>query len=191
MRARSVLLAMRYEKLLDEAGYPRGADGIRFSTIYEHYEFFDLGYYQIAMDYLRQIGIDVEIQIVSRAEMIQKAQQFTYLGLRSDTWAHEYPGAVGGIAFWWSETGWRPGNVNDALFDEYYENIQVATTIEERKEWTRKAGLRVAEQLWTIRGPIAPQLGAAQPWLKGYNGEADLGTTDKAQILARLWVDKE
>ena len=54
MRARSVLLAMRYEKLLDEAGYPRGADGTRCSTIYEHYEFFDLGYYQIAMDCLRQ-----------------------------------------------------------------------------------------------------------------------------------------
>ena len=43
------------EKLLDEAGYPRGADGVRFKTISEHYEFTDLGYYQIAMDYLRQI----------------------------------------------------------------------------------------------------------------------------------------
>ena len=50
------------EELLDEAGYPRGADGVRFSTVYEHYEFFDLGYYQIAMDYLRKIGIDVEIR---------------------------------------------------------------------------------------------------------------------------------
>ena len=49
------------ERLLDEAGYERGADGIRFSTIYSHYEFFDLGYYQIAMDYLRQIGIDVAL----------------------------------------------------------------------------------------------------------------------------------
>ncbi len=75
------------EKLLDEAGYPRGADGVRFSTIYEHYEFFDLGYYQIAMDYLRQIGIDVEIQIVTRAEMVKKALAQTYLGLRSATWA--------------------------------------------------------------------------------------------------------
>ena len=25
--------------LLDEAGYPRGADGIRFSTVLNHYEF--------------------------------------------------------------------------------------------------------------------------------------------------------
>ena len=61
------------EKLLDEAGYPRGADGVRFKTIYEHYEFYDLGYYQIAMDYLRQIGIDVEIQAITRGDMIPKA----------------------------------------------------------------------------------------------------------------------
>ncbi|MDP7611005.1 MAG: ABC transporter substrate-binding protein [Nitrospinaceae bacterium] len=33
------------EKLLDEAGYPRGADGIRFKTLYEHYEAADLDYY--------------------------------------------------------------------------------------------------------------------------------------------------
>ncbi len=77
------------EKLLDEAGYPRGADGVRFKTIYEHYEFFDLGYYQIAMDYLRQIGIDVETQIVTRAEYIDKAVNHTSLGLRSDVWAME------------------------------------------------------------------------------------------------------
>ena len=56
------------EELLDEAGYPRGADGKRMSVMLQKYEFVDLGYYQIAMDYLRQIGIDVEIQIVPRAE---------------------------------------------------------------------------------------------------------------------------
>ena len=49
--------AVRELLLGDEPGrsYPRGAEaGTRCSTIYEHYEFFDLGYYQIAMDCLRQ-----------------------------------------------------------------------------------------------------------------------------------------
>ena len=46
------------------------------STIYEHYEFTDLGYYQIAMDYLRQIGIDVEIQeIDSRRHTIRQGNE--------------------------------------------------------------------------------------------------------------------
>ena len=100
------------EKLLDEAGYPRGADGVRFKTIYEHYEFFDLGYYQIAMDYLRQIGIDVETQIVTRAEYIEKSLNHTSLGLRSDVWAMEN-GAVAPLDTYWSKNGWRPNNVID------------------------------------------------------------------------------
>ena len=78
------------EKLLDEAGYPRGADGVRFSTRYGHYEFFDLGYYQIAMDYLRQIGIEVEIEVLSRAVRAEIISTLSYVGLMSDTWAKEY-----------------------------------------------------------------------------------------------------
>ncbi len=179
------------EKLLDEAGYPRGADGVRFKTIYEHYEFFDLGYYQIAMDYLRQVGIDVEIQGITRAEMIEKALAQTYLGLRSATWASEGPVAPAGIAPYWSKNGWRPQNNNDPVFDEYYENALAATTVEEQQEWLRKADLRIAEQLWTIRGPVVPLLGVTQPWLKGYNGEGDLGSMQRPTIFARLWVDKE
>ena len=114
------------EKLLDEAGYPRGEDGIRFSTVYEHYEFFDLGYYQIAMDYLRQIGIDVEIREIDRSTHQQKGNECSsnpfdcpYLGLRTDVHGAEYPGATSVIADTSSTSGWRDQNVIDAEFDEY------------------------------------------------------------------------
>ncbi|MDE0450019.1 MAG: ABC transporter substrate-binding protein [Spirochaetaceae bacterium] len=179
------------ENLLDEAGYPRGADGVRFKTIYEHYEFTDLGYYQIAMDYLRQIGIDVEIQEVTRAEFVDKALNHTYLGLRNEVWAAEYPSAPGAIAAYWTNNGWRPSNVSDPEFDEYYENALAATTIEEQKEWVRKADMRVIEQLWTIRGPIAPLFGATQPWIKGYNGEGDLGSMNRTDLFQYLWIDQD
>ena len=130
------------ERLLDEAGYPRGADGTRFSTIYQHYEFFDLGYYQIAMDYFRKIGIEVEIQEISRAQNSDFGVNRTYLGLRTDVWAAEYASGLAPIGSYWSKSGWNPNNVNDAQFDEYYENAQAATTIEEQQEWARKANLR-------------------------------------------------
>ena len=180
------------EKMLDEAGYPRGADGVRFSTVYQHYEFFDLGYYQIAMDYLRQIGIEVEIQIASRAEHIQMSRDRTFLGLRTSVWAAEYGGPLIPFAeFWTKRKGSRPQNNIDPVFDEYYEKALAATTVEEQKEWSRKADMRVIEQLWTIRGPIAPLFGVTQPWLKGYNGEGDLGQLNRADIFAYLWIDKE
>ena len=179
------------EKLLDEAGYPRGADGVRFSTVYEHYEFFDLGYYQIAMDYLRQIGIDVEIQNLNVADMVQKAQKHTMLGMRSDVWGMAHPSVMGSLAMYWSQNGWRPVNINDAMFDEYYENAAAATTIEEQKQWMRKADMRLIEQQWTIRGPIAPLFGVTQPWIKGYNGEQELGGHQRSTIFQYLWIDKE
>ena len=143
------------EKLLDEAGYPRGADGVRFKTIYEHFEDRDLGYFQIAMDYLRQIGIDVEIQIVNIADMVHKAQTHTGLGMRSEVWAFAHPSVMGSLQTYWSLNGWHPQNNSDPVFDEYFENAAAATTIEEQKEWMRKADLRVAEMLWTVRGPLA------------------------------------
>ena len=178
------------EKLLDEAGYPRGEDGVRFKTIYEHYEFFDLGYYQIAMDYLRQIGIDVEIQAITRNDMIQKALKHEFLGMRSDVWAAEYQSATATIAMYWSQNGWRPVNINDAMFDEYYENALNATTAEEQKKWMRMADMRVTEQLWSVRGPISPLFGATQPWIKGYNGEGELGAMNRVNIFIYMWVDK-
>ena len=179
------------EKLLDEAGYPRGADGNRMSVMLQKYEFVDLGYYQIAMDYLRQIGIDVEIQIVPRAEwgIMGRGQQF--IDLHSEVWAAEYGTPTGPIAAYWSQNGWRPQNVIDAVFDEYFENALAATTREEQQEWARKADLRVAEQLWVIRGPLAPLFGASQPWIKGYIGETDLGLNAHKTWLAYVWVDQD
>ena len=39
------------EALLDEAGYPRGADGIRFKTKFLHIERHDLNYVQLVFSY--------------------------------------------------------------------------------------------------------------------------------------------
>ncbi len=179
------------ERLLDDAGYPRGEDGIRFSTIYSHYEFFDLGYYQIAMDYLRQIGIDVEIEEITRAQNSEWGMSHGYPGLRTDVWAAEYPSGLAPINSYWSKAGWNPNNNNDPVFDEIYEKALAATTVEEQQEWARQANLRIAEQLWMIRGPVAPLFGATQPWIKGYNGEGDVGGMQRSTVLMYLWVDQD
>ena len=80
------------------------------------FEFFDLGYYQIAMD------------------------------LRTSVWAAEYGGALIPFADFWSKREYsRPANSSDAVFDEYYEKAVAATTVEQQQEWSRKTDLRVAE----------------------------------------------
>ena len=51
------------EKLLDEAGYPRGADGVRFKVELDHRDVYDLGYREIAAGYWEDIGVEVKIEI--------------------------------------------------------------------------------------------------------------------------------
>ena len=50
------------EALLDEAGYPRGADGVRFKAVHNPLSAWDMGYQEIAVEYWDAIGIDVEIR---------------------------------------------------------------------------------------------------------------------------------
>ena len=52
------------EALLDEAGYPRLADGIRFKTRRLYTPGWDVGYQEISVAYWAEIGVDVEIYTV-------------------------------------------------------------------------------------------------------------------------------
>ena len=55
------------ENLLDEAGYPRGADGLRFKTSVVLHPNSTLSYFELAAAYWSEIGVDLEIQVLSSA----------------------------------------------------------------------------------------------------------------------------
>ena len=178
-------------KLLDEAGYPKGADGIRIKTTYDHYEFFDLNYFTIAIDYLKQIGIHAEINLRDRTTTIASVREHKYTGLFTEVVGADYPGALQPIEQAHSEAGWNPPNVNDAQFDELLEKARAAKTIEEQQKWAREADWRIIEQNWWVFGPRVPLFHVAQPWVVGYNGEVELGGMDRTGIFARLWFDQD
>ena len=50
------------EALLDAAGYPRGADGIRFKSTYMHFDRFPVSWTEFMVAYWREIGIDIDIE---------------------------------------------------------------------------------------------------------------------------------
>ena len=55
------------EALLDDAGYPRGADGVRFEfSLLRRSAQSDLSYDQLVAAYWREIGVEMEIEIVDR-----------------------------------------------------------------------------------------------------------------------------
>ena len=55
------------EALLDEAGYTRGGDGIRFKSHAQVSNTWDLTVYELIAEYLGEIGIDVEIEALDGA----------------------------------------------------------------------------------------------------------------------------
>ena len=56
------------ERLLDEAGYPRGADGVRFETsIMTNGDRGDVGYMELVAGYWKEIGVQAEIETPDNA----------------------------------------------------------------------------------------------------------------------------
>ena len=77
----------RAEKLLDEAGYPRGSDGTRFNTElwYSDFRGSDVEYTQASKDYWAQIGVDVEIKMMDITTLVSHMHgDHTYEGMVPD-----------------------------------------------------------------------------------------------------------
>ena len=71
------------EKLLDEAGYPCGSDGIRFSTTLEPISVWDLNYFELAIEFFGRIGVEVKMEIPELADFGNRAREHKYDGMIS------------------------------------------------------------------------------------------------------------
>ena len=137
------------EKLLDEAGYPRGADGIRFKTTYMHPEGKDLSWAELIASYWREIGVHVDIEVVTGPEQvaIQKTGDFAMTQWLGGVKAFP-PGQMEHFT-----SGWvRNAVIRDAQYDASYEAMLAATTVEEQMSAVKDMDMRSIEQHWMIWG---------------------------------------
>jgi len=71
-------------RLLDEAGYPRGADGVRFRTsMWLHAQRADIGYHELQVGYWMEIGVEVELNALGGAALNGKLNSPDWEGM---TW---------------------------------------------------------------------------------------------------------
>jgi peptide/nickel transport system substrate-binding protein len=179
------------EKLLDEAGYPRGADGIRFKTSLLHTPRHGTSYAELAVSYWGEIGVDVEIQAVSSdtefsaifGEASHEALITAAMGLHYFTEAavdRFYTDARGNVAA-----------VSDPQFEAVIDALRATSDLEEYQRLFREANQYAIEKHWSIWGPDSPQYHVTQPWVKGYNGEASMGNWQWGELFARIWIDQE
>ena len=179
------------EALLDEAGLTRGSDGIRFKTALTHLDRFGLDWVQTAVEYWREIGVDVEIDIVDNPTLTARRKDHTFEGMITAllsvlTGPRPTRYARGARKEDGPET-----NINDPVYDAMVEAVVAGTSIEEQVRLVREADMYMIEKHWFLWGPMAPWNHAHQPWVKGYNGEFDLGHISCGLIFARLWIDSE
>ena len=179
------------EKLLDEAGYPRGADGIRFKTTWEYYFQSPITYAEILVEYFRAIGVEVEIFIQDRARHVSSIKEHTYDGMVNALagWDADPVWLLGG--FHTDRSLWNRPGVQDPVYDAMVEAAEAATTIEEQKPLVKKADMYVIEKHWQIWGLKMPFFVVLQPWVKGYNGEYIFDGSNYPTLWTRLWIDQE
>ena len=181
------------EQLLEEAGYPRGEDGVRFRTTLASENYFsDPALSDIAASYWEAIGVDVEIQTPSdraahgasiREHTYESGMISAYMGYdRSPTlvmrsWAH-------------SEGGYNQPGIRDPHLDSLIEAAEQATTWEEQQMLIKEADQYVIANQYHIWFFKVPAFNAVQPWVVSYNGEYFLGFQQRyAQLFARVWID--
>ena len=90
-----------------------------------------------------------------------------------------------------STSEWNPTGAQDPEMDRLMEVAQSATTLEEYHRLMKEANQYATAQHWILWGGRVPQFNVHQPWIKGYNGETDLGDMDHTMMFSRLWIDQE
>jgi peptide/nickel transport system substrate-binding protein len=184
------------EALLDAAGYPRGADGMRFKTKYDVVPGWgmDLDLNQIFKAYWAEIGADVELNILESGAALERYLDKTYEGMlySENRAANRQP--MDNLQFFRSGWQWGTSLVDDPVYDELYDKAAASIDEEEIRKLAVQMDMRSIEMAWTLFLPIQPNLVFYQPWLKGYYGQGGGGFVATSQGLAvsvYTWIDQD
>ena len=177
------------EKLLDDAGYPRGADGIRFKTADTVLNPASIGHHEIVQGYLAEIGVEVAIRQSDWPTFQASFQRSDYEGMGN--WSQGTPYRPL-IILTGPSTGHAsnvPG-LSDPVYDALIEQLQVAATEEEYQRLGRAADFWLVENHIFLWGGLNPWFNVTQPWVQGFAGDFYMGVWNKNAVYARLWIDQ-
>ena len=180
------------DKLLDEAGYPRGADGTRFKTVLNYGTFASLDFAEIAAAYWAEIGVEVEIEVLTGPEMNEKLAGPNREGMYSSIAGNAFDPVL--VTGWYHSdsvpSGGHPGLAQWPELDVMVDAALSARTIEEQQTLIAEADKYAMSRHWLIWGPKSPVYYMAQPWTIGYSGELPyLASGEQQLVFARLWID--
>jgi peptide/nickel transport system substrate-binding protein len=179
------------EALLDEAGYPRGADGTRFKTVLNHLYRFDLGYSELAATYWADIGVQVEINVLDAASAGPARKDRTWEGLIFHILGNNADPMPTVRSHVRSDGSNASHGISYPELDALLDAAGATTSIEEQQSLVKEVDMYTMENHWWIWGPKPGKYMAHQPWVVGFNGETWLGAMDRLTIFSRLWIDQD
>ena len=179
------------EALLDEAGYPRGADGIRFKTTFEVWEGRDLGGFELQAAYWSAIGVEVEVMPLEGATHVANIHNHTYEGLVGGEMGFDYAEPLGILkTLLYTDSQWNRPGISIPELEAMIDAAGATLDIEEKIRLSKEINMYALENHWYWWGPRVPNFNVHQPWIIGYNGEYDMGVNQRfTNIYARLWID--
>ena len=185
------------KQLMVEAGYPDGFE-VTFDFTSEKNPYFgNSELSQILAAYWSQIGIKTKLNPVDTAAFMAAVNSKSFSPIRHQGYTFLYQ-PVGILNIHHVEVSqWTvsmAGKGSRDLYPEHHllaEMAQAAKTHEEQKFIVKAADKYSIEQHWMVFPGVFPNFVAYQPWIKGYNGERQLGGGSFFGIIsARVWIDK-
>ena len=182
------------ERLLDEAGYPRGADGIRFkagwdvTTAWGH----DVDLAQAVTTYFDAIGVDVEVnELPDGTTMQDRLNAGSHGGITAGCCRHAPYDAYASMRYrFYGDPGLYHGTT-DETFNALMDQIAAVTDNETMAELVRAVDLHYISEMWSVSWPLSPIGIMHQPWLKGYTGQLGAAMEGGVYLLPYLWIDQE
>ena len=179
------------EKLLDEAGYPRGADGYRLTLKIGHHARNEPTYTEILMGYFDAIGVKSEMVVITDPELPPLGTADTH-ELHLQGWV--VYGTKRPIHYMYGLTelrGWKYSKTKDQRMHDLIAAMKRVPTLEEWQSYSRQVDEITVREHWGLVKPLSPLFSVSQPWVEGYAGEFGLGFTERHTHFARLWIDSE
>ena len=184
------------ERLLDEAGYPRLDDGVRFKVAWDIVPLWghDQDLDTVLASYWDKIGVDVTLNIIGDDSLVWDSYGDGTSSEIVHAYGRNYPHPILGMynLRFYGTPGWISGVTNSEI-NTLHEKANATTNREEWLATVKAMDQLYVEGIWTLALPIPETSTLWQPWLKSYRGERGGGTESflASGILERVWIDQD
>ena len=174
--------------LLDEAGYEKDENGVRFKAEFSHFARWPVAWSEFAVSYWTALGIDIDMITPSQAEHNAKfaAGDYDIVPYVSSNKGNP----ISQMIRFYSNNPRIP-TISHPDYDAWWERVLVSTDPDEVKDLIKKMDWMIIEQSWTLWGSLSPLFNIAQPWLQGYGGEGIIGAGMNHAVFQYLWIDSQ